>query len=204
MNSGIHVQKFSIFVPITKPWKFYTMFILIYQFANVQSDMEVFVCALIIMHLQIIIACKHIFLNNLHWRIQGGPWDANLSRSNFFQFHAVSGKYCQNKKLVPPWDWHPRSGKSWIRHWFASRNFDYKVWKVSTYSYITVIMNFHLESDFLVSFHQSLHIHRGFWRLGTDVVDDHGPTHFRTIHRVRCVLQWYLNFPLFSLLNIVK
>ena len=86
---------------------------------------------------------------------------------------------------------------------FASGTFDSKVCKVSTYSYITVIMNFHLESDFLVRVNQSLHIHRGFRGFGMDVVDDHCSTHFRSIHRIRLVLQWHLSFRLIQSFKIV-
>ena len=40
------------------------------------------------------------------------PWG-----SKFFQFHAVFGKFWQNRMLAPPWGvGAPSSGKSWIRH----------------------------------------------------------------------------------------
>ena len=48
-------------------------------------------------------------------------------RSKFFQFHAVFGKFWQNRMLAPHWRISaPTSGKSWIRHWIWRFNHHYQ------------------------------------------------------------------------------
>ena len=54
----------------------------------------------------------------LSFRKQWRRGRAPPPRSKFFQFHAVFGKFGQNRMLAPPWGvGAPSLGKYWIRHW---------------------------------------------------------------------------------------
>ena len=47
----------------------------------------------------------------------GGTRDAHPQGVQIFQFHAVFGKFWQNRMLAAPWGvGAPSSGKSWIHH----------------------------------------------------------------------------------------
>ena len=62
--------------------------------------------------------------------LRGGAGDARPPGSKFFRFHAVFGKFWQNRMLVPPRGvGAPSSGKSWIRHWFNIRSCHNKAFK---------------------------------------------------------------------------
>ena len=58
---------------------------------------------------------------------KGGARDARPPWGpKFFQFHAVFGKFWQNRMLAPPRGVGiPSSGKSWIRHWYVYFGIEY-------------------------------------------------------------------------------